>query len=147
MKKTTLLILGLLIILLTATSCMQSKKHEWKPIRQKKALIAHVVQWKSEKLSMISQWYTGESKNWELLADANPNINPDKLSIGNKIFIPSRLLKTKKTMPKKFVSNYHKKTKKPAIKKIKKKRKKNPTVIKKPKPDPIDDDFEVIGPK
>ena len=91
MSKILPLILLLFIGSFLNTGCIiQGKKQDlWKPIDQNKSPVVHEVQWKSETLSIIAKWYTDESKNWEELADANPNINPDSLFPGNRIFIPS----------------------------------------------------------
>ncbi len=63
----------------------------------------HVVRWKGETLSLISQWYTGTWRNWEALADANAGIDPDRITIGNRIRIPERLLKTRDLLPTEFI--------------------------------------------
>jgi len=143
MQKVHPLILVLLIVPILGTGCLlQGKKHEWQPIRQKNASVVHEVQWPKETLVIVAKWYTGASKNWEPLADANPNINPESLSPGSKIFIPSDLVKTRDPMPKKFVVKYYQKPKK------KKAPKKDIPEKKGPEPTPKDiEDFEVIGPK
>ena len=101
------LILIVFILLFINTGCILSgkKNDHWQPIDRNTAPVVHEVQWEAETLSIIAKWYTGESKNWEVLADANPNINPDSISIGNQIFIPSDLVKTRDPMKKQFVSN------------------------------------------
>jgi len=126
----------LFIVSIAGSGCLKrGKKHEWQPIEQKNVSVVHDVQWPKETLEIVAKWYTGARKNWELLADSNPNINPESLSPGNKIFIPSSLLKTRYPMPKKFVVKCYQK-------------KKKGTVKKKPAPTQKDiEDFEVIGPK
>ena len=151
MSKIHPLILLLFILTLLNSGCLLhgKKQDRWKPIDQNKAPVVHEIQWKSETLSIIAKWYTGDSQNWKALADANPNINPRSLFLGNRIFIPSHLVKTRDPMPKEFVTNSYNqlsKKKKPAVskkpmkKKIPKKKKAEPT------PEDIDA-FEVIGPK
>ena len=49
---------------------------------------------------MIAGWYTGNAANWEVIARANPKINPNRLKAGNEIFIPSKLLKTRQPISK-----------------------------------------------
>jgi hypothetical protein len=107
MQKMQPLVLILFILLFINTGCIQStkKNRHWQPIDRNTAPVVHEVQWKAETLSIIAKWYTGESKNWGILADANPNINPDSIAIGNKIFIPSDLVKTKDPLTKQFVTN------------------------------------------
>lgn len=60
---------------------------------------AHTVKVSSEKLRDIAHWYTGSSANWETLAVANPQIDPENLAAGTEIFIPARLLKTREPIP------------------------------------------------
>ena len=68
------------------------------------ARYVHTVRWPGETLSLIAQWYTGSWKNWTALADANPGINPDRITIGDKIRIPDDLLKTREPLPREFLS-------------------------------------------
>jgi hypothetical protein len=56
---------------------------------------AHTVIKMDEKLSDIAQWYTGSASNQKVLAAANPDIDPDFLLVGNEIYVPPDLLKTK----------------------------------------------------
>ncbi len=150
MLKIHSIILVLVIVFITGSGCLlQGKKHEWQPIKQKRVPVVHEVQWPKETLEIVSKWYTGATKNWEPIADANPNINPESLSPGTKIFIPSHLLKTRDSMPKKFVAKCYQKPKK---KKRSVEARKAPNKVvpakKKPEPTPKDiEDFEVIGPK
>ena len=64
----------------------------------------HKIRWPGETLSLVSKWYTGRYKNWRKLAYHNPEINPNRIKIGQKIYIPVTLLKTRKPMPEKFVA-------------------------------------------
>jgi len=59
---------------------------------------AHTVRDPDEKLADIAKWYTGKAGNAKLLARANPDIDPEFLLVGNEIFIPSNLLKTRKPL-------------------------------------------------
>ena len=59
----------------------------------------HVVRWQGETLSSIAAWYTASWQNWQALARANPEIDPNRIEIGDKIRIPEALLKTRKPMP------------------------------------------------
>lgn len=139
-----------MFLFITAGCILPGKKHDdWEPVDKNKAPVVHEVQWRSETLSIIAKWYTGESKNWEFLADANPNINADSISIGNKIFIPSDLVKTRDPMTKQFVTKYYRKPKKKETPlKSAKVEKKEGSAKAESKPAPnCEDDFEVIGPK
>jgi hypothetical protein len=76
-----------------------------KPLPQKFAAkslpnyFAYTVRKPGEQLTEIARWYTGDSKNWQRLAKANPDVDPGVLSVGNEIFIPSKLLKTREPIP------------------------------------------------
>ena len=59
---------------------------------------AHTVRRPDEKLTEIAKWYTGKAENASLLAKANPDIDPAFLLVGNEIFIPADLLKTRKPL-------------------------------------------------
>lgn len=67
----------------------------------------HTVRWPGESVSIIAAWYTGDLKNWEALAETNPNINPNRIFEGNKILIPENMLKTRIAMPKDFVDSFY----------------------------------------
>jgi LysM repeat protein len=67
------------------------------------AEIVHTVQWSGEYLSLIAKWYTGSSSNWKTLAEANPELNPNSIQIGQKILIPKTLAKTEEPMPRSFL--------------------------------------------
>ncbi len=60
---------------------------------------AHTVTHDGEKLADIAGWYTGDATNWKELAKVNPKLNPEHLTVGNEIFIPKNLLKTRKPIP------------------------------------------------
>jgi hypothetical protein len=70
----------------------------------------HKVQWPGESLSLIAKWYTGHYGNWKALAQANPGLNPDRIDIGNIIYIPPEIMTTQKRLSYKVVaksrSNY-----------------------------------------
>ncbi|MDX1706983.1 MAG: LysM peptidoglycan-binding domain-containing protein [Desulfobacterales bacterium] len=65
---------------------------------------AHQVRWSGESLSLIAKWYTGHYGNWKKLAQANPGLNPNRIVLGNLIYIPPELMKTKKPLPRKEVA-------------------------------------------
>ena len=54
---------------------------------------AYKVKEDNEKLTDVARWYTGNSANRNLLARANPDLNPDHLIRGNEVYIPKKLLK------------------------------------------------------
>lgn len=77
----------------------------------------HTVRWRGETLSLIARWYTGKSKNWRVLAKANPSLNPNRIYKGNQIIIPNGVLKTRKSLPKNFLARLRPKSKKKPISK------------------------------
>ena len=66
----------------------------------------HTVRWEGESLSIIADWYTGNSNNWKALANSDSKLNPTILLAGNQILIPQELLKTRKPMPDEFVASF-----------------------------------------
>ena len=66
----------------------------------------HTVKWTGESLSIIAAWYTGELENWKLLAEANPELKPNLIRIGDEIRIPEGLMVTSETLPFDFVAKY-----------------------------------------
>ncbi len=60
---------------------------------------AHTVKRDGEKMTVIANWYTGNAANWKVIAKANPKLDPDHLVAGNEIYIPSKILKTRKPIP------------------------------------------------
>ena len=113
----------------------------WQPIKKKDMPVVHIVKYPKETLPMIAKWYTGDIRNWEHLADANPNINPDHLSVGNEIFIPDPLVKTREPMPGKFVLKHYQKPKQ------KKRSIKSGNVSPARSKKEDDEEFEIFGPK
>ncbi|MGD2187912.1 MAG: LysM domain-containing protein, partial [Desulfobacterales bacterium] len=96
---------------------------------------AHTVRQPDEKLTEIARWYTGKAENAKLLAKANPDIDPEFLLVGNEIFIPSDLLKTRKPLRQKSVQAA---TSKPA---------KKPSVSKETAPAAQPKKMQLFGPK
>ena len=81
-------------------------------LRQPASHLAHRVRWPGESLSIIAKWYTGEFNNWKTLADFNPKLKPDRIWVGQEILVPESLLKTREPMPKSFVGQFARKSKK-----------------------------------
>ncbi|MBW1981525.1 MAG: LysM peptidoglycan-binding domain-containing protein [Deltaproteobacteria bacterium] len=73
-----------------------------KPVEEAKEFI-HTVRWPGESLSLIAKWYTGDGANWRVLAKVNSRLNPNLIRIGDKIYIPDDLLKTKESLPRDFL--------------------------------------------
>ena len=64
---------------------------------------AHTVRKPDEKLIEIAKWYTGRANNSKRIAKANPDIDPESLLVGDEVFIPSNLLKTRTPMHQKRI--------------------------------------------
>jgi len=63
----------------------------------------HTVTMQGESLSIIAKWYTGDLKNWGILAQHNPTINPNRIFKGNQIQIPRDLMVREDAMTQSFV--------------------------------------------
>jgi nucleoid-associated protein YgaU len=75
------------------------------PSAQKPEFYVHTVRWSGETVSVIAQWYTGKQNNWEHIVKANSDLDPKQMRIGDKIFIPVDLLKTREPMPREYLEN------------------------------------------
>lgn len=64
----------------------------------------HRVKWSGETLALIAKWYTGHYENWKAIARANPGLNPNRIAVGNMIYIPPEMIKTKNPLPRKVVA-------------------------------------------
>lgn len=53
----------------------------------------HKVRNKGETLAVVSFWYTGEVENWRTIAEANPQLDVNRISIGQEILIPYGLVR------------------------------------------------------
>ncbi|MGA1844626.1 MAG: LysM peptidoglycan-binding domain-containing protein [bacterium] len=139
MKKALMYVIGVILAVLTVGCGILTKDaREWQPVKPRDTAYVHTVKWQGETLQVIAAWYTGNKENWQALSDANPVINPDRLSIGNQIFIPQELLKSREPLPREFIARLYEKPKK-----VKRE-------TKKPAPQPavdIDEEFVLFGPK
>lgn len=90
------------ITCLFCLSCAPDRKEELpqEPLGSVPVIFEHQVRYSGETLVRIANWYTGKSKNWKLVADANPDLNPKRMKIGSKIIIPQELLIRKDPLPK-----------------------------------------------
>jgi hypothetical protein len=83
------------------------------PVDQSKdSFYVHTVRWKGETASIIAAWYTGDGGNWKALAEANPQVNMNRIHGGIKILIPEALLNTRNPLPQYFVNRFYSKAKK-----------------------------------
>lgn len=63
---------------------------------------AYKVQHRRETLFSIALWYTGSGENWPRLIEANPDLDPRRIHIGDTILIPEDLLITRHPVPAGF---------------------------------------------
>ena len=71
------------------------------------AYYTHSVRYYGESVSIIAAWYTGSIDNWKALAAANPDINPNRIVVGNRILIPEDIMTRREPMPKEFVDGFY----------------------------------------
>lgn len=84
--------------------CQPQKQNQGTaPTRQGSPYIDHIVQYPGETLSIIANWYTGSGRNWELVLDANPGVDPRRIRLGDLIRIPRELLVREDAMPRSAV--------------------------------------------
>lgn len=69
-------------------------------------MFVHTVRWPGETLSIIAKWYTGKLTNWEILAKANPGLDPNRIRPGDEIRIPKGLMTTSDPMPRDYPSRF-----------------------------------------
>jgi len=94
----TLLKRTIFFIMLILSSCSKRELEPPRevPIPKEPAAIYHEVLYPGETLSLIAGWYTGDSKNWKTIADFNPGLNPNNISIRDIIKIPKSIAKKEK---------------------------------------------------
>ncbi len=92
------LLYSVLILLFTVSACTSTVSEPPAPTYH-----VHKVTAAGETLAAISAWYTGDPKNWKVIAEANPTIKPNKLRIGDKLNIPHHLIKKRSLLNKKSV--------------------------------------------
>jgi hypothetical protein len=108
----------------------------------------HKVKYPGETLSIIAKWYTGEIENWRALTKANPKLKPNRITVGDKIRIPNKLLHTQKPMPRSFIvgSVKREQSKPPTANTAKTAKKESePSATSPPENEP--EVFELFGPK
>jgi hypothetical protein len=77
------------------------------------AYISHTVTHQGETLASIAKWYTGSSSNWQMIRDANPDLDPRKIRIGTSIQIPRDLALRSDAPPKPKATTVAKKPSQP----------------------------------
>ncbi|MGD9167305.1 MAG: LysM domain-containing protein [Syntrophobacterales bacterium] len=127
-----------------------AKRHKTRKARAGKAqptssYYYHKVKYQGESISIIAKWYTGDAQNWRSVAKVNPKLNPNRITVGDKIRIPNKLLHTQKPMPRSFVvsSTKRKKSKPSQVRTANKES--EPSTTSPPEKEP--EAFELFGPK
>lgn len=141
MKKFIKLILILVIALSICSGCSlfgKKKRTKWRPVKHQKHVFIHVVRWDDETYEMIAKWYTGQKERTEPIINANPTLNPESLQIGDKVYIPKKILRTRKQFSRKYVEGFYKKS----VTKVKKKYR---APVKKQAKE--DEGFQLFGPR
>lgn len=89
MKKIFKLIVIFSVLCVGLNACHRRSK----PDSEQNSTIAHEVKLQGESLGVIAAWYTQDSKNWKLIKEANPKIDPNRINIGDIIKVPTALIK------------------------------------------------------
>lgn len=97
------LIAGALLFCLVLSGCLSVQKIT-APFRRDPCF-THTVTWPGESLYLIAAWYTGNGDNWKRIARGNPELNPDRIRVGEVIRIPEHLIQTRKPLPQAFVQS------------------------------------------
>ncbi len=63
----------------------------------------HKVRFPDESISIIAKWFTGNLKNWKVLATCNPTITPNRIFIGDEIRIPRIMMTRQDPITHEFV--------------------------------------------
>ena len=113
----------------------KTRKAQAGMVQPRSSYYYHKVKYPGESLSIIAKWYTGEVQNWRALTKANPKLKPNRITVGERIRIPNKLLHTEKPMPQSFVVGSAKNAKK----------KSGPSTASPPDKEP--EVFELFGPK
>jgi len=126
----------------------KTRKAQVAKTKRKSSHYYHKVQYPGESLSIIAKWYTGDVKNWPFLAKVNPELDPNRITVGDKILVPNTLLHTQKPMPRSFAAGSAKRKKsKPSQVKTTKTAKKQSEPATTSPPDKQAEVFELFGPK
>jgi hypothetical protein len=106
-----------IVVLVAMTLGMAACSRLSRPATKQPPYLEHTVRYQGETLSLIAKWYTGEAKNWPILADRNPGVSPNNLRIGELILIPRDMVVNTEPMPRSYIPSSPSKGKKvPAAK-------------------------------
>lgn len=98
---------AILLVLACLNGCVTASSDEqWQPVVRRNGNQVHVVKWQDETLPAIVAWYTGSSGYVEAIVNANPTLDPTCLRLGDHIFIPHELLKTRADMSREYLVRF-----------------------------------------
>lgn len=91
----------LLLISLGTVGCIKRQAEPPSaPIVVGPLYVQHKVTRSGETLSSIAAAYTGKSQNWTKIRDANPQLKPNRLTLGAVVNIPAELVTKKNVVAK-----------------------------------------------
>lgn len=88
-----------------------SQPYEAKTSKKEKEFISHKIM-AGETMGSIAKWYSGEVEDWVKIAEANPEVEPTELHIGDKLKIPASMATAHKEQPDFSTAGLISKTKK-----------------------------------
>jgi len=100
-------------------------------------MLVHKVRYPGESVSIIAGWYTGAIDNWKILAEVNPDVNPNVIHEGMSIKVPESMLIKREPMTKEYVDSFYPKLK----------TRSKGTGPRGPSSTPPEDDTPLFGPK
>ncbi len=103
MKKVTMfrVLVRTTILVIVTLSCSSCSYLQGKASDTERTYFRHVVRYPGETMGAISRWYTGETRNWKIIAQLNKSVSPKRISIGDEILIPDELVITGDPLPRK----------------------------------------------
>ena len=121
LKRVQVSIIGLTFVLISVGCTPMKKSHQpakTQPLPETStvqkvppppppAYFTHTVHYPGETISIIAAWYTKDIMNYHQLQEANPYIDPSRITIGDKIRIPEYLMQKYDPMPKSFVDSFY----------------------------------------
>lgn len=100
-------IIAFLAVFMVISGCVTSSEGErWKPVVRHNGNQVHVVKWDDETLPAIARWYSGSADQIETIANANPTLDVDHVRVGDRIFIPQNIRKTRREMSRAFLDTF-----------------------------------------
>jgi hypothetical protein len=116
-KQTKWTILLLLAVVLGANACRGSSvfRRGDESAERGGKYYQHTVRYAGETLAIIAKWYTGDARNWSVLAKANPDVSPNTMRIGDLVQIPRSIVTNSEPLPRSFIASQTPKTRKAPV--------------------------------